>query len=239
MKEKIRLQKYCSERGIASRRKTEEYIQKGWITVNGTVVTELGTRVDPEHDTVELLPQAKEEAKEYKYLLLNKPHGYVSNLPQAREKEASELLSPIDRKDTHVVGRLDKDSEGLLFFTNDGRVANRLKSPEFHVEKEYEVTVDHKLSRKVIERFEKGMRLSGEQLRPVRVTHLTGNTYEFILTEGKNRQIRRMLKTVKCQVVNLKRMRIGPLNLKGLQSGRYRHLARGAIAELLRVLDVA
>ena len=133
---KIRLQKYCSEQGIASRRKAEEYIKNGWIKVNGKVVTELGTKVDPGTDIVELCAQAKQEQKQYKYVLLYKPEGYVTNLPQEGERGAKELLPKKYRK-LSPVGRLDKDSEGLLLFTNDGVVAHRLTSPKFDHEKEY------------------------------------------------------------------------------------------------------
>ena len=167
--EKIRIQKYCSERGLASRRETEEYLKKGWIKVNGVVVTEPGTKIDPENDVVEFLDEVKHLKKEAKYIILNKPRGFVTNLPGEDEKEAAALLSPVDRKSVYAVGRLDKESEGFLFFTNDGVVANRLKSPDFEVEKEYQVITDREISPEVIKEYSKGFFLDGERLKPVKV----------------------------------------------------------------------
>lgn len=235
---KIRIQKYCSEQGIASRRQTEEFLLKGWIKVNGQVVTELGTKVDPQKDLVELLPAALAQKKEAKYLLLNKPRGLVTNLPQKDETEAATLLSPIDRKETHAVGRLDKDSEGLLFFTNDGVVANRLKSPEFEIEKEYEVVIDNELTPEIIDRYAKGINLSTEKLKPVLVKKIGLNKYRFILREGKNRQIRRMLNKFGYNVLDLKRIRIGILHLKDLTIGQYRSLSKQEIMNLKELLQV-
>ena len=236
--DKIRIQKYCSEKGLASRRETEEYLQKGWIKVNGGVVTEPGTKVDPENDVIEFLDEAKKIQKESKYLLLYKPRGYVTNLPNAGEKEAALLLSPVDRNHVHAVGRLDKDSEGLLFFTNDGVMANRLKSPEFSVEKEYEIETDREIDPEIIRRYAEGIDLEGENLKPVKVKKTGERKYIFILTEGKNRQIRRMLEKFSYKVTGLKRIRIGVMSLKDLKPGKYRSLAKREVAELKRFLRI-
>jgi 23S rRNA pseudouridine2605 synthase/23S rRNA pseudouridine2604 synthase len=217
---KIRLQKYCSEQGIASRRRAEEYIKKGWIKVNGQVVTELGTKVDPDHDHVELNDKAARQQEKFQYVILNKPVGYVTNLPQAGEKEAKDLL-PAKFKNLHAVGRLDKDSEGLLLFTDDGVVAHRLSSPKFEHEKEYEVTVDQPISHEVLAKYQKGIDLSGEKLKPVMVRKIKGLTYQFILREGKNRQIRRMLNKFGYNVIKLKRVRISNLVLGRLKIGKH------------------
>jgi len=220
----IRLQKYCSEKGLASRRKAEEYIQKGWIKVNGEVVRELGIKIDPEKDKVELVPQAEKEKQSFKYVLLNKPVGYVTNLPKKGEKEAKDLLPPEDRKIVHAVGRLDKDSEGLLLFTNDGVLAHRLSSPKFEHEKEYEVTVDRKIADRAIKQYAKGITIGGLKTKPVIVSHLKGTTYRFILTEGKNRQIRRMLNNLGYKILKLKRLRIANYELRDLGLGEYRYV---------------
>jgi len=217
---KIRLQKYCSEKGLASRRTAEEYIKKGWIKVNGQVVTELGTKVDPDHDHVELNDKAARQQEKFQYVILNKPVGYVTNLPQAGEKEAKNLL-PAKFKNLHAVGRLDKDSEGLLLFTDDGVVAHRLSSPKFEHEKEYEVTVDQPISHEVLAKYQKGIDLSGEKLKPVMVRKIKGLTYQFILREGKNRQIRRMLNKFGYNVIKLKRVRISNLVLGRLKIGKH------------------
>ncbi len=223
---KIRLQKYCSEKGLASRRKAEEYIQKGWIKVNGEVVRELGVKVDPQKDKIELIPEAKEETKKFIYLLLNKPVGYVTNLPKKGEKEAKELLPASVRDILHAVGRLDKDSEGLILFTNDGVAAHRLTSPKFDHEKEYEVTVDRKIAEKAIKQYQKGIVILGMRTKPVKIFHLQGNRYSFILREGKNRQIRRMLNNLGYKVLKLKRVRIADYKLGDMGIGEYRYLRR-------------
>jgi len=229
---KIRLQKYCSQKGLASRRKAEEYINNGWIKVNGKVVVELGTKVDPEKDVVELAPQAKQEQKEFKYVLLNKPSGYVTNLPQKGERQARDLLPP-NLGHLKPVGRLDKDSEGLLLFTNDGVVAHRLTSPAFEHEKEYIVIVDKVISQEILSKYRKGIVILGKKAKPVEVTKFKGTTYSFVLREGKNRQIRRMLSNFGCKAVKLERIRIACLELAGLKPGQYRLLSKKEKEKLL------
>lgn len=235
---KIRIQKYCSQRGLASRRETEEYLKNGWIKVNGVVVTEPGTKVDPEKDIVEFLDEVKNLKKDFKYLILNKPRGFVTNLPNEDEKEAAILLSPVDRKSVYAVGRLDKESEGLLFLTNDGVVANRLKSPGFDVEKEYEVITDREISPEVIKEYLKGFYIDGIRLKPVKVRQHTERKYTFLLTEGKNRQIRKMLEKSGYKVYNLRRIRIGIMELKDLKVGTYRSLSGKEIEELKNFLNI-
>lgn len=229
---KIRLQKYCSEKGLASRRKAEEYIKKGWIKVNGKIVTELGTKIDPAKDVIKLCAEAKQEQKEFKYVLLNKPPGYVTNLPQKGEKKASELL-PADIRNLNPVGRLDKDSQGLLLFTNDGVAAHRLTSPEFDHEKEYEVIADKVISKKVLDKYRQGIVILGEKIKPVKVRRLKDKIYRFVLCEGKNRQVRRMLKNFGYEAVKIKRVRILNLKLAGLDPGQYRSLSNKEKEELL------
>lgn len=237
MSSKIRLQKYCSEKGLASRRKTEEYIKNGWIKVNGQVITELGTKVDPENDVVELCPEARQEQQEFKYVLLNKPPGYVTNLPQKGEKEARGLLPP-DIRGLKPVGRLDKASEGLIMFTDDGVIVHRLTSPAFEHEKEYEVAVDKPIAREVLEKYRRGIVILGQKTKPVEVTQLRGKTYRFVLREGKNRQIRRMLRNFGYEVLRLKRVRIIHLRLDELKSGQHRFLSAEEINELKKkVMD--
>lgn len=167
-------------------------------------------------------PLAKAEQKEYLYVLLNKPVGYVTNLPKKGEKEAKELLPVEIRDKVHAVGRLDKDSEGLLLFTNDGVAANRLSSPLYQHEKEYEVTVDRHISNDAIKQYAKGITILGIKTKPVEVKRISGMTYRFILREGKNRQIRRMLNNLGYNVVKLKRVRIADFKLGDLAIGKYR-----------------
>jgi pseudouridine synthase len=234
---RIRLQKYCSEKGLASRRKAEEYIKNGWIKVNGQVVTELGTKVDPENDVIELCAEAKQEQKEFKYVLLNKPPGYVTNLPQKGEKEARGLLPP-EIRGLKPVGRLDKESEGLLLFTNNGVVVHRLTSPAFDHEKEYEVAVDKEISAEVLARYSRGIVVMGQKTKPVKVAKLRGKTYSFILREGKNRQIRRMLNNFGYEVLRLKRVRVIHLLLGDLKPAQHRELTQAEQAGLLADLGL-
>ena len=230
---KIRLQKYCSEKGIASRHKAEEYIKNGWIMVNGQVVTELGTKIDPVTDQVELTPQAQQEQAGFLYVMLNKPAGYVTNLPQKGEKEGRVLL-PSEFKHLNPVGRLDKESEGLLFFTNDGVLAHRLTAPKFDHEKEYEVLIDRPITRAIIDRYQGGVVILGERAKPVKVELIKGKTSRFILREGKNRQIRRMLENFGYKVYRLKRVRLASLELGALKVGSCRELSEIERALLLR-----
>lgn len=234
---KIRLQKYCSQKGIASRRKAEEYIKNGWIKVNGQVVTELGVKIDPEKDVVEMTKEAKQARKDCQYVLLNKPVGYVTNLPQKGEKEAAELL-PKTLIRLKPVGRLDKDSQGLLLFTNDGVVAHRLTSPKFDHEKEYEVEVDKFITKEILDRYRRGIVILGQKVKPVKVRKVKGKTYRFILCEGKNRQIRRMLNNFGYKVVSLKRIRIMHLDLGDLKPGQYRLLSEKEKQELYAILNI-
>ena len=135
----MRLQKFLSRAGICSRRKGEEYIKAGWVKVNGEVVTELGIKVDPERDAVEVDKDAIRSDSKPTYIALNKPRGYVSSCHQQNEKIVLDLLDISER--VYPIGRLDKDSTGLLLLTNDGRLHHRLSHPSFNHEKEYEVTV--------------------------------------------------------------------------------------------------
>ena len=234
---KIRLQKYCSEKGLASRRKAEEYIKKGWIKVNGQIVRELGVKVDPQQDVVELSQKVLKTQGEFQYIILNKPVGYVTNLPQAGEKEAKDLL-PKKLSNLHAVGRLDKDSEGLLLLTNDGVVAHRLASPQFDHEKEYEVHVDLPIRHEVQVKFRHGMTLDNEQIKPVVVAKIKGLVYRFILREGRNRQIRRMLGQFGYKIVRLKRVRIGNISLGNLKTGKFRELLPEEVAEIKQLLEL-
>ena len=230
----MRLQKFLSRAGICSRRKGEEYIIAGWVKVNGKIVTELGVKVDPERDAVEVDSDAIRSDSAPIYIALNKPRGYVSSCHQPNEKIVLDLLDISER--VYPVGRLDKDSSGLLLLTNDGRLHHRLSHPSFNHEKEYEVTVAKPLPGGALRKLAKGLPMMGTRTRPARVQRISSRRFRIVLQEGKNRQIRRMVRKVGNQVVDLKRIRIANIELASLPLGRWRHLAAKEKDELLRLL---
>jgi len=230
----MRLQKFLSRAGICSRRRGEEYIKAGWVKVNGKIVTELGVKVDPERDAVEVDSDAIRSNSAPIYIALNKPRGYVSSCHQQNEKIVLDLLDISER--VYPVGRLDKDSTGLLLLTNDGRLHHRISHPSFNHEKEYEVTVDKPLPEGALRKLAKGLPMMGTRTRPARVKRISARRFRIVLQEGKNRQIRRMVRKVGNQVVDLKRIRIANIELASLPLGRWRHLAAKEKDELLRSL---
>jgi 23S rRNA pseudouridine2605 synthase/23S rRNA pseudouridine2604 synthase len=230
----MRLQKFLSRAGICSRRKGEEFIKAGWVKINGKIVTELGVKVDPERDAVEVDSDAIRSDSAPTYIALNKPRGYVSSCHQQNEKIVLDLLDISER--VYPVGRLDKDSTGLLLLTNDGRLHHRLSHPSFNHEKEYEVTVANPLSEGALRKLAKGLPMMGTRTRPARVKRISSRRFRIVLQEGKNRQIRRMVRKVGNQVVDLKRVRIANIELASLPPGRWRHLAAKEKDELLKSL---
>ena len=230
----MRLQKFLSRAGICSRRKGEEYIKAGWVKVNGKIVTELGVKVDPERDAVEVDSDAIRSDSAPIYIALNKPRGYVSSCHQQNEKIVLDLLDISER--VYPVGRLDKDSTGLLLLTNDGRLHHRLSHPSFNHEKEYEVTVAKPLPEGALRKLAKGLPMMGTRTRPARVKRISSRRFRIVLLEGKNKQIRRMVRKVGNQVVDLKRIRIANIELASLAPGSWRHLAAKEKDELLKSL---
>jgi 23S rRNA pseudouridine2605 synthase len=230
---KIRLNKFIAQSGIASRRASDELIKKGQIFINGKKVTELGTKVDPEKDKICLDDKSISYSQKI-YYLVNKPIGYTSTVS---DKFAKKLVTELVPKDIPVfpVGRLDKNSRGLMILTNDGELANKITHPRYGHEKEYEVTCEvhsQKISG-IIRRFEKGMIDEHERFRPVRVKNirLTRNILKLnmILKEGKKRQIRRMCEAVGWKVLDLKRVRIGKVVLGELRPGEYKKISKKEI----------
>jgi len=232
----IRLQKFLSEAGACSRRKGEAHILAGNVTVNGAVVVTLGTKVDPETDMVHLngLPVGKPD--QLIYVMLNKPEGIVASCEHRGEPVVTDLVDLTQR--LFPVGRLDKDSTGLLLMTNDGRIHHRLSHPSFDHEKEYDVTVQWPLADQALAAMQKGMPLSGVMTRPARVHRISGNRFRIVLKEGKNRQIRRMVNKVGNRVVRLHRIRVADLKLGGLAKGSWRHLRPGETRRLLDRLQL-
>lgn len=236
--EKIRLSKLMSSRGLCSRREADEWIPKGWVRVDGRPVTELGTKVFPDQEVL-ISPEALGRQTGWVTFLLNKPVGYVSNLPEKGYPAAMDLLRPENRfpqdpspsrwhprqlKGLAPAGRLDIDSHGLIVFTQDGRIAKQLIGEHSGVEKEYRVRFQGVPAPGTLEKLRHGLALDGKPLKPARVNQTAADELSFILQEGKKRQIRRMCELVRLRVTHLQRVRIGRVSLGDLPLGQWRYL---------------
>ena len=229
-----RLQKILSARGVASRRKAEQMIQNGTVTVNG-VTAALGDSADPELDRICVNGQPLPTGQRFVYILLNKPRGYVTTLSDEKGRpNAAQLVADCGTR-VYPVGRLDMDSEGLLLFTNDGAFANALTHPKQEVEKIYEVWAvgyapggEEKLSRPIV--------LDGYRIRPPKVVLLSANgekaKFRVTIHEGRNRQIRRMCEAAGMRCTRLRRIQEGSLYLGDLPIGTWRYLTAEEVAEL-------
>jgi len=246
---RIRLSKLMSERGLASRREADEWIEQGWVRVDGEVVAELGVRVLPNVD-ITIDPLARTQQAERVTILLHKPIGYVSGQAEDGHEPAVALIRPENRwrEDRHPLqltrghlrnlapaGRLDIDSTGLLVLTQDGRVARQLIGEDSGIEKEYLVRVQSVsepdaenvsavVSPETLERLRFGLELDGRQLKPAQVSWQNEQQLRFVLREGRKRQIRRMCELVGLKVVGLKRVRMGRITLSKLPQGQWRFL---------------
>lgn len=231
---KERLQKILSARGVASRRKAEEMLRQGQVSVNGTVA-QLGDSADPDADEICINGQLLPKQEQYIYLMLNKPRGYVTTLSDEKGRpNAAQLVADCGTR-VYPVGRLDMDSEGLLLFTNDGSFANALMHPKHEVKKTYDLWVtgyhpggEVQLSRPIT--------LDGYTIRPpkVRLIRAEGQKAKFQVTihEGRNRQVRRMCEAAGMHCTRLRRVREGSLSLGELPLGKWRHLTAREVEEL-------
>lgn len=230
----MRLQKFLSAAGFCSRRHGEELILSGRVKVNGLVVKELGTKIDPQKDVVEADGVRIEAKNDLIYIALNKPKGYVTTCSQKRDKIVLDLIDIPAR--VYPVGRLDKDSTGLLLLTNDGRLHNILSHPSFDHEKEYEVVVSRPVAGEALDKMAAGIQLSEGRTRPARIKRISPDKFRIVLKEGRNRQIRRMVEKVGNRVRELKRIRISNISLGGLKDGCWRYLTGKEKKELLTAL---
>ena len=226
----MRLQKFLSQAGVCSRRKGEEYIKAGLVRVNNTVVTELGTKIDPVSDRVEFKGKVVTPENNFVYIALNKPKGYVTSCSQPGEKIVIDLIDIPQR--IYPIGRLDKDSTGLLILTNDGNLHHRLLHPSFDHEKEYDVTVSSPITDGALQNIAGGMPMMGTKTRPAEIIRLSPRRFRIVLKEGKNRQIRRMVRKVGNHVTQLKRLRISNIELDRLKKGTWRYLTEKEIKAL-------
>jgi len=230
-----RLQKLISRAGVASRRKAEELITQGMVSVNGEIVTELGSKADPDKDKIMVNGRLVTQPSEFFYFMLNKPRGYITSThdPEGRPT-VLDLLGKAGRN-VYPVGRLDYASEGLLLLTSDGDFANRILSAKSKMPKTYHVKVNGSLNHEAMERLRAGIYLDGRKTAPaqIKLTKFSANPwYEVVLTEGRNRQIHRMFERFGLLVAKIKRTRIGPVFLGKLASGKFRTLTEKEIARL-------
>lgn len=234
-----RLQRILAARGVASRRKSEDLIREGRVTVNGKVVTELGTRVDPNASIKVDGKVVRKQAQ--RYVVLNKPSGYITTKSDERDRHTVMELVP-SKPPLTPVGRLDRETEGLLLFTNDGEVANRVMHPRYQLTKEYVVTTPVKPPESVMRRVREGVEIDGKLVRPheFRIMRETrdGVLLSLVVHEGMNRVVRRMMEQAGIEVKSLRRERIGPLSVAGIPRGGHRDLTEGELANLLQALHL-
>lgn len=217
-----RLQKVLAAAGVASRRAAEALIQAGQVTVNGRVVTELGSRVSP-GDRISVSGRPIQRTPRFRYILFNKPPGVVSTaLDELGRKTVLDLVQVPER--IYPVGRLDIDSEGLLLLTNDGELTNRLLHPSHEVPREYHVWVSPEPTEAQLDELRRGVLIEGGLTHPATVSRRPGGNLSIVIHEGRKRQIRQMAEAVGLQVRRLQRVRLGPLSLGTLPSGEWRDL---------------
>ncbi|MBP1543113.1 MAG: rRNA pseudouridine synthase [Oscillospiraceae bacterium] len=235
--EKIRIQKIIADSGYCSRRKAEELISQGLVTVNGRGCS-LGDKASPMNDLIKVGDNIiSAERAEKRYIMLNKPRGYVTSMADEKGRRiAAELLTDVQER-VYPVGRLDRNSEGLLIFTNDGEFANDIMHPSRHVAKTYRVTIDGRVNEEQLSRLMAGVEIEeGVWTLPCTVEVLTEGAertvLRFVIKEGRNRQIRRMCEAVGLQVGRLRRTAVGGVKLGMLKPGEYRDLTKEELRKL-------
>lgn len=233
-----RLQKVMSRAGVASRRKSEDIIEAGRVKVNGEVVTELGTKVNPGKDVIEVDGE-KIEREELVYILLNKPEGYVTTVDDPQNRPTVIDLLPGVEQAVHPVGRLDMDAEGLLLLTNDGDLTYALTHPSHEVTKTYIATVKGIPNQSKLDALQRGIELKDGWTASAEAKIVAELNNEAIVSleihEGRKHQVKRMWKAVGHPVKELKRTRFGPLDLEGVSEGQYRELSKSELKKLKQI----
>jgi 23S rRNA pseudouridine2604 synthase len=240
--EPVRLNKFMGQSGLCSRREADALIAEGLVAIDGETVTDAGRKIQP-GQTLTLGGKAQAVLSEGLTVVMNKPVGYVSGQPEPGKTPAVRLLMAANRvgagevpaRDASLppIGRLDEDSRGLLLLSSDGVVAKAVIGPESELDKEYLVRVDGRVTETALTRLRHGLELDGRKLKPARVTQVEPQRLRFVLKEGRKRQIRRMCDLVGLDVVDLLRIRIGPLNLGDLPEGSWRALTADERAALI------
>ena len=232
----VRLQKFLAEAGVASRRAGEQIILAGRVAVNGEIIRRLGTKVQPAEDSVTVDGQPIKSRRKL-YVALNKPRGYVCTRGDVHARRIITDLLPPEWRHLYSAGRLDQESEGLIFLTNDGQFSLRLTHPRYGARKTYEVTVTGRVAPPVLQRLTAGVSDGGENLKAEKARLLRANNthsvVELELAEGKHREIRRLFAALGLEVSRLQRIKIGPIRLGELPIGKWRALTEPEIKSLL------
>ncbi|WP_147624004.1 pseudouridine synthase [Treponema denticola] len=233
MIDEIRLQVYLARCGVASRRASENLILNGRVSVDGKIITELGTKVSGKEkiclDGKQIFPEA-----EKRYILLNKPEGYVCSLADEKDRPiAASLLKDTYTERLYNIGRLDMLSGGAILFTNDGDFSAKVEHPSSEIEKEYEVITVFEYPDEILQKFLRGVRIEGVFYKALSAERISKNKMRIVLIEGKNREIRRVLKFFNIKIKKLTRVRIGCVHLSDLPSGKHRPLTSEEIKGLL------
>ena len=226
-----------AEAGVASRRKAEELIAAGKVRVNGSIAV-IGQKIDPKHDSVYLNGERVRAQRQLVYLMLYKPRGYVTTLSDEKDRKCvAELVKDVEQR-VYPVGRLDRDSEGLLLLTNDGDFANQMTHPVHHIQKVYRVSVRPVVKDDTVSILTASLMIDGKKTVPADVRVLSSaegkSTLEITLYEGRNRQIRRLCEAAGLETLRLKRCAVGQLTLGRLKPGEYRALTPQEVALLKR-----
>lgn len=239
VEESIRLQKFLANSGVASRRKCEELILDGKVSVNGQIVKELGTKVNPAVDKVEYCGNPVFSSNKFVYILLNKPIGYVTTAKDQFDRDS--VLDLVKVKERVVpVGRLDMYTSGALILTNDGDFVYKVTHPKHEIEKTYTVTVKGIVKNIEVEQLKKGVKIDDYTTKPAKVKILKTDAekdisrLEITIHEGKNRQVRKMCEAVGRKVLALHRSKIGKIGVKDLELGKWRFLQKREVEELLK-----
>ena len=227
-----RLQKILSQAGVASRRASEQLMRDGRVSVNGVTVRELGTKADAAHDDIRVDGRRIKVVERHRYILLNKPRGYVTTRSDPQRRPTVIDLVASVREYVYPVGRLDFDSEGLLLLTNDGELAARLTHPRHGVARVYDVRVAGDPDAHDLERLAKGVTIEGRRTQPADVRRLGPGHFTITVREGRNRQVRQMCDAIGHPVDRLRRTAIGPISDSKLKLGEWRELREDEVRKL-------
>ena len=237
--EEIRLQKYMADCGIASRRKSEELIKQGKVTVNGKVIKELGTKINPNIDIIEYDGTKMTFEKDYVYILLNKPIGYVTTVKDQFNRDSVLDLIKSNRR-LVPVGRLDMYTSGALILTNDGEFVYKVTHPKHEIEKTYTVTLKGIITNEAVENLKNGVKIEDYVTKPAKLKILKTDEeknisrLEITIHEGKNRQVRKMCETVGYKVLALHRSKIAGIGVKDIELGKWRYLKNYEVEKILK-----
>jgi len=237
-----RLHKYIAKCGVCSRRKAEELILEGRVQVNGQIIIELGTKVKPSDKVI--VDETLIQTPKLYYVVMNKPKGVLTTMSDPQNRPTIVKYLPAVGAILKPVGRLDKDTEGLLLLTNDGELASRLTHPRYGIEKEYLALVEGNVSEKSLKRLESGITIEGKRTLPARakIIHYEQKAdktqLDITIHEGRKRQVRLMCDAIGNPVKNLKRIRIGPIVLKGMRSGMCKILGKTEVDKLKKLVKL-